>query len=148
MRNIVVYLILTSFGLLFSCGKKACQSPPPTLRFMLMEANGKNLITDANAGKVSVQYTNGGQLIRVSDVQLSASTTYAFTSYEMIPIARQSADTTHFYVLINNKTVGPIQLKTYVDNSECDGWTHISELRFEGRLIAYDNMKPGYVLMP
>ena len=148
MQYVAYCLIFAGLFVLSSCEKKECQNPPPTLRFMLMKANGSNYITDDKAGNVTIQYTKDGRLIRVSDVRLSASPVYAIESFEMIPISFQTTDTTHFYVAVGNETPGVIQLKTYVDNSQCDGWTHASELRFNGQVVVYDNLKPGYVLTP
>lgn len=147
-RTILV-LLITGAGLtgLIGCkGDIACQSPPPVMRLLLNTPTGINAINADNAGQVAVQYTRNGQLTDVSDVQVSSATLYTINSYELIRVARQSDDTTHMYVLIGNKPLGLIQLKTYVDNSRCDGWTHASELRFNGQVVPYDNLKSGYAL--
>lgn len=141
-------LLLIGFmlALLAGCkGNVACQSPPPAVRLIVVTPAGKPVITPDNAAQITVQYTRNGYLTPVSDVQISPATGLV-ESYELIGVARQATDTTHIYLSAGNKPLGIIQLKTYVDNSRCDGWTHISELRFNGQVVPYDNLKTGYVL--
>ncbi len=59
---------------------------------------------------------------------------------------RKSADTTRFYVSVANAVQGVLQLRTYTNTDRCDGWNHISELRFNGRVVPFEVMKPGYTL--
>ena len=141
-------LVCSSLILLAGCkGNIACQNPPPVLRFVLNTPNGANAVTADNAGQIAIRYARNGQPTTIKDVRVSTGPSYAVESYELIEIARQTSDTTQFHVVANDKTLGAIQLKTYVDNSPCDGWTHINELRFNGQVVAYDNMKPGYTLV-
>lgn len=72
---------------------------------------------------------------------------YGVQSYDMVTVSRQSADTTRFYLSIADKPFGVVQLKTYIDQSPCDGWTHVGELRYNGAVIPFDNLKPGYTLI-
>lgn len=147
MKYISLMLLCGILTLLGACkGNIACQNPPQTLRFSIAKTTGENIITATNADKVAISYFRNGQLTAVSDLRVQPPN-YSVESLDAIMSARQTTDTTRFYVSVDNKPQGIIQLKTYVDNSPCDGWTHISELRFNGQIVAYDNMKPGYTLV-
>lgn len=148
MNYINLLFLYGSLTLLAACkGHIACQSPPQTLLFSLNKTTGENVITTTNADKVAIRYFRNGQVTLVNDIRVQAPN-YWVESLDMLTAARQAMDTTRFYVSIDDKPQGIVQLKTYVDNSPCDGWTHIGELRFNGRVIPYNNLKPGYTLVP
>lgn len=148
MNYVKLLLLCGSLILLVTCkGNIACQSPPPVVQFSLAKTTGENVITATNADKVTIRYFRNGQMTGVNDMRVRAPN-YWVESLEILAAAHQATDTTRFYVSVDDKPQGVLQLKTYVDSRPCDGWTHISELRFNGRVIPYDNLKPGYTLVP
>lgn len=141
-------LIFSGFFWITACERKECQSPPPSIRLLLIQPDGSNAITTDNAGRVNILHTNNGKLIPIGNYKVGPPAAYTIETYEMNIVSRQFADTTHFYINVDDKPFGVVQLKTYVDNGRCDGWTHVNELKFNGRVVPYDNMKPGYMLTP
>lgn len=148
MKIPAALLIFCGFVSITACERKLCQNPPPTNRLLLVQPDGSNAVTATNASRVTIRHTKEGKLVSTKNVRVSNPPEYAVESYEMNVISRQLNDTTHFYVSVDDKLFGVVQLKTHVDNSSCDGWTHVSELRFNGRIVPYDNLKPGYTLTP
>ena len=140
-------LVCSSLILLTGCkGNIACQNPPDTLLFTLRTTDGNNIISAANADKVTIRYFRNGLATAVNDLRVQAPN-YSVESLDAIVSARQTADTTRFYVFVDNKPQGNIQLKTYVDNSRWDEWTHINELRFNGIMLPTTSRYQTYALV-
>ena len=148
MKILATLLVFCGFVLLTACERKLCQNPPPTTRLLLIQPDGSNAITATNASRVAISYTKEGKLISTENPGIGTPPNYAVESYDINVISRQLNDTTHFYVSVDDKLFGVVQLKTRIDDSRCDGWIHVGELRFNGKIIPYDNLKPGYILTP
>ncbi|MGF7216347.1 hypothetical protein GGR92_002512 [Spirosoma lacussanchae] len=147
MTFLVRMLLLGGATLLAACSDAVdCQSSPQPVQVFLTDAAGSPLITAAMAANVGIGYYHNGQWVSLPDARVNPATT-AVSSYDALTISRETGDTTRFWLGNGASRLGVIQLKTYVDNSPCNGWTRASELRFNGRVVPFEAMKPGYTLV-
>ena len=120
-----------------------CLAPPPSLTFQPVKSDGTNVITQANASKVSVRFYNGNDPRKLTNVMIQAP---SFTNHDIVANANAIGDTTRFYLSVDDKPLGYIQLKTYKASDPCDSWVHASEVRFNGNVISLNPATYTYQL--
>lgn len=125
-----------------SCSSK-CQNGPTPVQFKLLDPAGKTRLATSKAGDLKLAYYKGGQLTNME----IGDRPPAFEIFEPVEIARRSNDTTRFYLTLNQQRVGVLQLKTYIDNSRCDGWPHVNEVLFNGQPSVYNKTDFAYLLV-
>ncbi len=146
---LAMLLIISIITIAVNCrGKVECVPPPPFLQLWLTNANGSPAVDSSNAKQTTIGYFRNGKLTSLNDARVEFFGRESYVqSYEVIRVASASADTIRFYIAIGNRPAGVFQLKTYLRNTPCDKSTQSSELRYNGTVIPYDNMKPGYTLV-
>lgn len=113
-------------------GNYACMAPPPRLTFQPVKKDGTNSITQANASTVSVRFYNQNDPRTLRDAK---AYTNSFTSYDIVSNANVIGDTTHFFLSVDDKLLGYIQLRTRKGTEPCNPWEYASEVRFNGNVV-------------
>lgn len=148
--SIVAGISLSIASCLTGCNQDDvdCQSPPPTLYFNVVDKQNVSLITPATSSTVKLSYpTAAGNQAYITDVQADAvvgQPAYLATS-ELIGKAQQ-LNPIVFTLEVDNRRVGSVQLTTYKNNDNCDGWTHPDKVMFNGIVVA-PNAQGQYMLV-
>ncbi len=142
IKNTISGLLFLAFFLTqirCSKGGYACQAPPPQFDFIIVDNNGKSLITDANKDSlkiVSSEFPKTTQLknINVRKADSTVSNLYNYVVYAggIFTLSNQNNDPT-FNVELSGKLLGNLKLKTYLDDTDCSGWMKASEILFNGK---------------
>jgi hypothetical protein len=129
------FTLLGCFLIQISCNSLECQSPPPVLRFLIVDKNDKSLISKINKDSLKFTFKElNGKTQTLSDLRISVNDSTAIEpfnhiieTYELVTKSNQLQDSL-FFVELNGKTLGKIQLKTFKNNEKCQGWITASEV--------------------
>jgi hypothetical protein len=122
-------LPLCLFFVQCSRSKVDCQTPPPTLYFTVTK--GGTTYPSASS-TVALSYTDkSGKKAYIADLRAGET---VLSTYELLTTSQTLGDPP-FTVEINQTASGTINLKTYQDDSPCNGWVRQSELRFNGAVV-------------
>lgn len=111
-----------------SCNKRIeCQNPPPVLGLRIAKVVGLDTTTASNIA-IALPFQTG-QKSYITDLKNANG---IVLTNELINTSYAQKDPS-FALEVNNVQVATIQLKTYKDNSSCDGWIHQSELRLNNK---------------
>ncbi|MBO0932090.1 hypothetical protein [Fibrella aquatilis] len=147
MKNALLLLItIWLLAPLEACrdGIYACMAPPPMLTFQPVRKDGTNLITSANASTVIVRFYNRNDPRTLTDARAYPN---AFTSYNIVSNANAIGDTTRFFLSVDDKPLGYIQLKTQKGTEPCNPWEYASEVRFNGNVVSLNTTTYTYQLI-
>jgi hypothetical protein len=154
MKNIFTTVLLAvSFFIQNSCRPMECQSSPPVLRFQILDKNDKSLISKMN--KDSLRFTfkelNGNTKtlsdlrVNVNDSTSTEPINHIIQTYELVTKSNQLKDSS-FFVELNGKVLGKIQLKTFLNDEKCQGWITASEVLFNDKKTIFVSNKSLYIL--
>jgi hypothetical protein len=141
IKNILTLtLLLSCFLIEISCRSLECQSPPPVLRFLIVDKNDKSLISNINKDSLKFTFKElNGKTQTLSDLRISVNDStsiepfnHIIETYELVTKSNQLQDSL-FFVELNGKVLGKIQLKTFLNNEKCQGWITASEVLFNGK---------------
>ncbi|GAB3022990.1 hypothetical protein GCM10027185_21590 [Spirosoma pulveris] len=136
-----LYSILFLSGLIFtlSCQRQACQNPPPAYTVAFTNAQGQAFINDSlQAATLRLSsISSAGVRTVLSPVDfrpVASNDRYKFV-YQVGYSLFDKNEQNRFTVELNNNALGSLELKSQRDNSKCDGWMHLTEVRFNDQVV-------------
>jgi hypothetical protein len=154
IRNIIICVILSVCHLIqISCRPMECQSPPPVLRFLIVDKNDKSLISKINKDSLKFTFKElNGKTQTLSDLRIYVNDSTAIEpfnhiieTYELVTKSNQLQDSL-FFIELNGKVLGKIQLKTFRNDEKCQGWLTASEVSFNGKKPTFVGNKSLHIL--
>jgi hypothetical protein len=154
IKNISTLVLLLSCLLIkISCSPPECQSPPPVLRFLIVDKNEKSLISNINKDSLKFTFKElNGKTQTLSDLTINVNDSTAIEpfnhiieTYELVTKSNQLQDSL-FFVELNGKILGKIQLKTFRNDEKCQGWLTASEVLFNGKKPTFVGNKSLHIL--
>ena len=148
LKNLLSLIACFSITLLlFQCTivivEPPCLAPPPTINFVVLDKNDKELLTNSNKDSLKISFISGSNKQFIEDVKVfvadSISATNALfrssvTTHQLIGQSLTQQDPI-FNLELKGVVIGKIQLKTFQKNEKCDGWARASEVRFNNKIV-------------
>jgi hypothetical protein len=136
-----IQIILFSLGIIFtlSCERKECQNPPPSYNVAFVDSQGQAFVNDSLQATTlrlsSTSSTGVRTIISSADFRpIVSNDRYKFIyniGYNLFAQSEQN----QYVVEVNNKVLGKLVFKNQRDNSPCDGWMHLTEVRFNDQVV-------------
>ena len=148
-KNLLSLIACISITLLyFQCTivieEPLCLAPPPTINFVILDKNDKELLTSSNKDSLKIsfmKYANNKQFIEdvkvfVADSVSATNNLFrsSVTTHQLISQSLNQQDPV-FSLELKGVVIGKIQLKTFQKNEKCDGWATASEVRFNDKIV-------------
>lgn len=147
-----IRIILISLGIIstLSCERKDCQSPPPRYNVAFIDSRGQAFVNDslqaATLRLSSTSPTGVRTMISSADFKpVISNDRYKFiynVGYDLFAQSEQN----QYTVGINDKVVGNLVFKSQRDNSPCNGWMRLTEVRFNDQVVSRSEDNVTYVI--
>ncbi|MBD2703326.1 hypothetical protein IC229_21960 [Spirosoma sp. BT702] len=150
MRFIQAIVLLFSgcFGL--ACEQQKCQAPPPTYNVAFVNSQGQPLIGDPlQADAVHIWYTSSTgvpiHLPKTDFKAIASNDSYKFiynVGYDLFARSEQ----TQYTVALSDKVLGTLSMTSRRNESKCNGWMHLTGMRFNNEPVSLGADNVTYVL--
>lgn len=146
------HIILLSLGIIFtlSCEGRECQIPPPSYHVAFVDSRGQAFVNDSSQARallLSATSTTGVRTVTSSaDFRpVVSNDRYKFV-YDMGYNLFAQSGQNQYRVEVNRKVLGNLVLKGQRDTSPCDGWMHLTEVRFNDQVVSRGADNVTYVI--
>ncbi|MBD2705319.1 hypothetical protein IC229_32170 [Spirosoma sp. BT702] len=140
MKFTTIIILLLNVGFALSCRQRLCQSPPPSYNFAFINPQGQSVFNDTlQAGALRLSYassTGTRSIVSKAEFKPLVTNDQYKILYQVQYNVFAQAEQNQYTVEIDNKAIGSLTLTSRRDNSECDGWMHLTEVRFNNQQIA------------
>jgi len=151
MKSIYAVAIgtLIIFGLSL-CQRKDCQAPPPQYDFAFITAQQKPIVTDSLQA-ISlrlVYYSSAGTktIVPITNFKPYPSngpSKYVYrVGYDLI----SQNQPTEYTVELGGQAINKLSLTTQKNNSDCDGWMHLIDVRSNQKPVSIDPDNITYLI--
>lgn len=139
MKKLLIFLLI---AVLASCEKDhlLCQNSPPTLRFSIRDTKGD---TASKTATLRITYVKGDSKSEIPDTNYRNG---ILSSYDLVMKAHELGNSTVFSVEADGVKIADLTLRTYLDQSDCDGWVHASEVKSGNKVLEVDKTSYAYVI--
>ncbi|ADB41268.1 hypothetical protein [Spirosoma linguale] len=147
-----IKIILFSLSIIFtlSCERKACQNPPPSYNIAFVDSQGQAFVNDSlQATTIRLSSTSSAgvrTIVSSTDFKpVVSNDRYKFVytvGYNLFAQNEQN----QYRVEVNSKVIGNLVVKSQRDNSSCDGWMHVTEVRFSDKVVSQSADNIMYVI--
>jgi hypothetical protein len=149
----VLYRITVGALLVFGlslCQRKECQTPPPQYNFAFVTAQQKPVVSDSlqAASLRLVYYSSTGTKIIIPTASFKpypsdGPATYVYRmGYDVIGQSQPS----EYTVEVGGQPVSKLSLTAQKNNSDCDGWMHVTNVRSNQQSIPVNPDNVTYVV--
>lgn len=133
--------MLLWLGIIFtlSCERKLCQSPPPSYNIAFVDSQGQAFVNDSLQATTlrlsSTSSTGVRTMISSADFKPVISNDHYKFIYNIGYSLFAQSEQNQYTVEVNNKVVGNLVFKSQRDNSPCNGWMHLTEVRYNDQVV-------------
>ncbi|NBA88081.1 hypothetical protein GVN16_20080 [Emticicia sp. CRIBPO] len=141
MKKLLILWALTCLFTACEDSGMACQNPPPSISFKINSGDSSQNYTRDNLRITYLRKT--GVKAEVTDLRYDNG---IFNTYDLIIQANELGNNSIFTLESDGVKLKELTLKTYKDNSRCDGWIHASEIKAGNKVLEIDKTSFAYII--